>query len=187
MTTNTEATTPLRSAERDDLLARVEIIRQVILDNAETAERERTLPEATLEAFRAQNLFKVGAPREVGGLEVDPITQTEVVEAVARLDGSAAWLLMIGSQGAGNLGAVASEQALEEIFGSGWPSTAGQIHGTSTVKRIEGGYVFDGKWSFASGIRHATWVTFSSHCKREDDPDKTFLAPLIERATAKLY
>src|SRR6266545_6251826 len=82
---------PLRSPERDALLTGIERIAEVIRRNGETSERERMHPRESLEAMREVGLFKIGAPRELGGTEVDPLTQAEVVEAVARLDGSAGW------------------------------------------------------------------------------------------------
>ncbi|MFI2188320.1 acyl-CoA dehydrogenase family protein [Streptomyces sioyaensis] len=170
VTPSTEATAPLRSPERDALLDSVERIRNIVLKDAQNAERERTLPRDTLAAFRAEGLFRMGAPRVLGGLETDPITQVEVFEAVARLDGSAAWSLMIGAQGVGTLGSTASDEACQEIFATNWPHTAGQIHGRSTVERVQGGYVFTGQWSFASGIRHATWVSFDARYPDENAP-----------------
>lgn len=181
MTTTTTTTTadaataaeplvPLRSPEREALLAAVDRVRDIVLADAPTAERERTLPPDTLAAFRAEGLFKIGAPRVLGGLEIDPLTLVEVYEAVARLDGSAAWSLMIGAQGVGSLGSTASDKACEEIFGGDWPHTAGQIHGRSSVEPVAGGYVFTGNWSFASGIRHATWVSFDARYPDENAP-----------------
>ncbi|MEU1628507.1 acyl-CoA dehydrogenase family protein [Streptomyces sp. NPDC020096] len=169
-TASTNESPAWRSPEREQLLASVQRIAEVIQADAPNAERERTLPQDTLTAFRAEGLFKMGAPRELGGLETDPVTQVEVFEAVARLDGSAAWSLMIGAQGVGTLGSTASDEACQEIFGADWPHTAGQIHGRSKVERVTGGYVFTGNWSFASGIRHATWVSFDARCPSEDAP-----------------
>jgi alkylation response protein AidB-like acyl-CoA dehydrogenase len=157
------AETSIRSAERERLLRGAEAVRDVIVANAARAESDRTLPLESLQALRDQDFFRMTAPREVGGLAVDPVTEAEVIEAIAEHDASAAWTVMIGASTVGGVGSVVSEQAAAEIFGGEWPSVAGNgAPTTQTAQRAEGGYVFNGTWSFASGIRHATWVLFGA-------------------------
>jgi alkylation response protein AidB-like acyl-CoA dehydrogenase len=154
---------PLRSPERDSLLYAAGAVGDVIRRNAARAESDRTLPPESLQALRGQDFFRMAAPREVGGLAVDPVTEAEVIEAIAVHDASAAWNVMIGASSVSSLGFAASEQAAAEIFGGEWPSAAGNaVPATQTAQRVEGGYVFNGKWPFASGIRHATWVIFGA-------------------------
>jgi alkylation response protein AidB-like acyl-CoA dehydrogenase len=70
---------------------------------------------------------------------------------------------MIGASSVSALGYAVSEQAAAEIFGGEWPSVAANAApGTQTAQRVQGGYVFNGKWAFASGIRHAAWVAFGA-------------------------
>lgn len=155
--------TPIRSPERESLLRGAEAVRDVILRNAARAESDRTLPPESLQALRDQDFFRMTAPREVGGLAVDPVTEAEVIEAIAAHDASAAWTVMIGASSVSALGYLASEHAATEIFGGEWPSAAANAAVTTqTAQRVEGGYVFNGKWAFASGIRHATWVGFGA-------------------------
>ena len=84
-----------RSAERGQLLASIDDLEELIRDSVQESEDERTLPISCVEAMRAADLFRIAAPKEVGGLEVDPLTHMEIVEAMAKVDGSAAWTLMI--------------------------------------------------------------------------------------------
>jgi alkylation response protein AidB-like acyl-CoA dehydrogenase len=105
----------------------------------------------------------MAAPREVGGLAVDPVTEAEVIEAIAAHDASAAWTVMIGASSVSALGYAVAEQGTAGIFGGEWPSAAANaVATTQTAQRVGGGYVFNGKWAFASGIRHATWVAFGA-------------------------
>jgi alkylation response protein AidB-like acyl-CoA dehydrogenase len=168
MTTSIDAGSPdtepaTRSHERESLLRGAEAVRDVILRNATRAESDRTLPPESLHALRDQGFFRMAAPREVGGLAVDPITEAEVIEAIAVHDASAAWTVMIGASAVSSLGYAVPEQGAAEIFGGEWPSVASNATPTTqTAQRAEGGYVFNGKWAFASGIRHATWVIFGA-------------------------
>jgi alkylation response protein AidB-like acyl-CoA dehydrogenase len=155
--------TPIRSPERGSLLRGAEAVGDVIRRNAARAESDGTLPPESLQALRGQGFFRMTAPRDVGGLAVDPVTEAEVIEAIAAHDASAAWTVMIGASSVSALGCAASEQLAAEIFVGEWPSTAANaVATTQTAQRVEGGYVFNGTWAFASGIRHATWVVFGA-------------------------
>jgi indole-3-acetate monooxygenase len=156
--------TPLRSPERDELLAAVGALTDLLRHNARAAEEQRTLPVECVEAMREARLFSIAAPRAVGGLEVDPLTQIEIIEATTRIDTSAGWTLMIGSHGTQVIGAFASEVACERVFGaSRWPIAGSQISpGGGVFDRVEGGYRVTGRWSFASGIRHCDWSMFTA-------------------------
>ena len=61
---------------------------------------DRRLPDELARALAEAGLFKLLVPRILGGLELDPLTAAEVVEAAARLDGSVGWAVVIGSQSA---------------------------------------------------------------------------------------
>lgn len=174
MTTVTQ--TPARSPERESLLSRVEELRAVILGAADAAEKDRTLPLSCVNAMRDANLFAMATPRQVGGLELDPISQMEVIEAVARLDSSAGWTLMIGSHGSQVIGTFASDEACSTVFDTAsWPIAGSQVTPFGgTFTRAPGGYLVSGRWSFASGIRHADWSMMTVNSV---DPDAGGGAP----------
>jgi alkylation response protein AidB-like acyl-CoA dehydrogenase len=162
------ATAP-RSPEREELLATVERIAPLLGENARRAEDERTFPIESFEAMQLAGLYGLIAPRAVGGLEVDPITMFEVVEAVSYADSTAGWDLMIGMSGAELIGVHASDDAVAEVFRDGNVPFA-----ASTVKamgakfaRVDGGVRVTGRWPFGSGVRHAEWVLVMANDENE--------------------
>ena len=58
----------------------------IIRDRRDESERERRLPATVLSAMHDARLFRMYVPIEYGGLETDPITSMQVVEAVAEAD-----------------------------------------------------------------------------------------------------
>src|SRR2546422_955866 len=74
---------------RKQLLAEVETIAPILAEHALPSERLGRLDGPTVEALRKTRLLRFTCPRELGGDEVDPLTQLEVLEALARIDGSA--------------------------------------------------------------------------------------------------
>ncbi|MDA1257555.1 MAG: acyl-CoA dehydrogenase family protein [Chloroflexi bacterium] len=150
---------PRRVTERENLLSAVESLRDVLETHAAQAESDRTLPRPVVDAMLNEGLLQFLSPREVGGGEADPLTHLEVMEAVARIDTSAAWSLMIGAATTTLLGAYLPDSVVGDVFGAGqWPISAGQLAPLGHAERVEGGYNVTGRWAFGSGISHSTWV-----------------------------
>lgn len=119
-------------------------------------ERERRLPVQVLAAMHEARLFRMYIPKALGGLEIDPITSMIVIEEIARADAAAAWNLMLGAT-YGLWAAFLPEDAAREIYGAPDAVVAGALRPTGRACSVDGGFVVDGRWSFASGIRHAAW------------------------------
>lgn len=166
------AATPRRAPERDELLAAVKRIRPVLEECTAEAEQERALPARAVEALHEADLFKLLAPREVGGLAVDPITKTEVLEALAYIDANAAWTVMIGSTVSGLLGCMLPSELVTEVFGTErFPVACSQFNpAAGRGVRCEGGLRVTGQWSFASGIHHSDWALCSIPVFEGEEP-----------------
>src|SRR5690242_5332190 len=85
-----------RAAKRQALLAAVDSVRNILTANADEAEAQRTLPQASVTALRESGHLALKTPAVLGGAEADPMTQFDVLEAVAYIDSSAGWCLGIG-------------------------------------------------------------------------------------------
>jgi indole-3-acetate monooxygenase len=119
-------------------------------------ERERRLPAQVLAAMHEARLFRMHIPKALDGLEMDPITSMIVVEEIARADAAAAWNLMLGAT-YGLWAAFLPEDAAREIYGAPDAVVAGALRPAGRARPVDGGFVVDGRWSFASGIRHSAW------------------------------
>ena len=161
-----------RGEKRRFLLDAVESVRDVVAASADESERIGTLAPAAVSAIRDAGLFTLKLPQALGGAEADPVTQIEVIEALSYIDASAGWCLMIGATAIGQPGAFAGDEAVAEIFADGRVPTAA----TSTALRgkavpVEGGYILSGRWPFASGVRHAEWMTAGATVQADQDAE----------------
>lgn len=168
-------TAPLWPAQRLDAATAESI--EALRPTLETAEMEGEellrLSPAAVEAITDAGLFKASLPRELGGWEADALLEFELVEAVARMNTSAAWSLAVGSFHT-RLPVVLlpSDKAVREIMegeqlpvGAGFPGSVGK------ARLVEGGMVVNGRYSWGSGIRHAGWTI--GGCTVEDADDET--------------
>jgi alkylation response protein AidB-like acyl-CoA dehydrogenase len=95
-------------------------------------------------------------PRAVGGGEVDPATFVRVTEELALADGAAAWCAMIAAT-SGLPAAYMDADAAREIYSpEDVPGGVFAPRGQATPS--PGGYSVSGRWAFASGCEHCTWL-----------------------------
>src|SRR5579864_4861657 len=123
-------------------------------------------------------LFRMYIPKELGGFEIDPITSMIVVEEIARADAAAAWNLMLGST-YGLWAAFLPEDAAREIYGAADAVVAGALRTSGRARPADGGFVVDGRWSFASGIRHSAWWNAGCLVVRDDPGDGNASGPPV--------
>jgi alkylation response protein AidB-like acyl-CoA dehydrogenase len=132
---------------------------------ADQIEREGRLPGALLDALADAGLLTLLVPRSLGGSEASPETYVRVVEVLARADGSAAWCVAFPAAFGMSAGTLPEAEA-REIFSDrraylagsavASPRPAGAPPNRATA--VDRGYRVTGRWSFASGCRHATWL-----------------------------
>ena len=161
-----------RHDKRRFLLDAVESVRDVVAASADESERLGTLVPDAVVAIRDAGLFKLKLPLSLGGAEADPVTQIEVIEALAYIDASAGWCVMIGATSIGQPGAFAGDDAVAEIFADGRiPTAAGSTALRGKAIPVEGGYILSGRWPFASGVRHAEWMTAGATVQTDEDAE----------------
>jgi alkylation response protein AidB-like acyl-CoA dehydrogenase len=138
----------------------------LVRDAADEAERERRLPERVAVAMAEAGLYRVALPRAYGGLECEPRTQIETIEAIAEADGAAGWNLMIGIENLGFLGPALGPELGEKIFADPRLVVAGALNPLGRATPVPGGYRVSGRWPFASGCHNAHW--FWGQCVVQD-------------------
>jgi alkylation response protein AidB-like acyl-CoA dehydrogenase len=143
---------------RTELLAEVESIAPILAEHAVSSEKLGRLDAPSIEAVRKTRLLRMFCPRELGGLEADPVTAVLVLEALARIDGSAGWTIGILSSAALFAGPYLPAATARRIYAGGVPPMAGSLLPKGQAEPVSGGYRVKGRWPYASGIHHADWV-----------------------------
>jgi indole-3-acetate monooxygenase len=156
-----------RAETRRALLEAVERVRETINAGADEAERLRTLPAASVAALREAGLLALKLPAVLGGAEADPVTQIDVIEALTAIDPSAGWCLMVGATTLALPGVFLADDAMRVMFAHGAPLAAGCYMPTGQAVADRSGFRVTGRWAFASGIRHAAWVSGSAWVVRD--------------------
>jgi alkylation response protein AidB-like acyl-CoA dehydrogenase len=149
-----------REETRQALLAAVARIRPEIERASDEGESLMTLPASSVDLLADSGLLRMKLPEVLGGSEADLITQYEVIEAMSYVDAAAGWCLMIGATSIAVPGAYLPDAAVTEVFqGPQAPRAAAVIAPTGSARPTEGGYTLNGRWAFASGVRHSDWIS----------------------------
>jgi alkylation response protein AidB-like acyl-CoA dehydrogenase len=124
---------------------------------ADRVEAERRLPALLADALHEAGLFRMLLPRSLGGAELDPPAFVQVMETVAMADASTAWVLG-QTAGCSMVAAYLDPVVAKAIFGPPRGVLAWGSGPRGSAVRVDGGYRLTGSWSYASGIREASWV-----------------------------
>lgn len=155
MTLTTTSDSPQATGQA--YLDRARAIGALISQEAENTEAGGTLSPAVVEALRAQNLFWMLAPTELGGGGVDARTALRVIQEIARADASAGWAFMVSTISPITASLNLPATTIEEFYaGDRKTITAGFGGPVGTARAVDGGYVIAAKlMPFGSGTLHA--------------------------------
>ena len=123
----------------------------------EEMEQQRHLPASIVQAMQQAGAFRMTMPREWGGPEADPLAQVRIVEALSIADGSVGWCSMIGSDG-GYFTVFLDQAVAREMYPDINAVTATVLRPSGRAVAVKDGYRVSGRWKFASGCQHSTWI-----------------------------
>jgi alkylation response protein AidB-like acyl-CoA dehydrogenase len=142
-----------------DYVERARRLAPLLIDAADEIEEQRQLPERVVEALIEGGFFRLLLPRSLGGAELHPLTYVQVLEEIAKADPSTAWSL--GQNSGCSMSAPYLDPVVaREVFGPrrGILAWGPDLPGAGRGVAVEGGIRVTGRWGFATGSRHATWL-----------------------------
>jgi alkylation response protein AidB-like acyl-CoA dehydrogenase len=138
-------------------VARARDLARSIAAEADAIELGRRLTEPVVEELHQARLFRMLYPRSVGGDEVEPAVYIEAVGELARADGSVGWCASIANS-TGLFAPYLDPAAARTVFGAPRATCAWGPPNDCRGIAVPGGYRVTGRWDFASGCRHASWM-----------------------------
>jgi alkylation response protein AidB-like acyl-CoA dehydrogenase len=118
-------------------------------------EAARQLPKDLVLDIANAGLFKVAVPETEGGLGANIVTTLEVIEEVARADGSTGWCLAMGINTFRQAAQLAPDVRREIFYSDPVGVSAGSANPRGRAVAVPGGYRVTGHWFFASGCMHS--------------------------------
>jgi len=138
---------------------------------AERIEREQRFPPELVARLHEAGFYDLVVPRALGGLQVDPVTYSGVIETLSEGCGSVGWniannniikLVTLGLP----------DDGVAEIHGQGRgvviAGTA--VAGGGNAVPVPGGYRVTGHWTFGTGCMEANWMLGSFRIVEDGKP-----------------
>jgi alkylation response protein AidB-like acyl-CoA dehydrogenase len=169
----------MSTAVAQDLVGLARDIGPALRRNAELADRERRLPQESLDLLREAGFLRLYVPRALGGLEADPVTHARVQEELARHDSAAGWVLQVTSSSAWWCSRLPTE-TVEEIYGDGPDQMIAVSFGTPVEGVAHGdGLRISGQRAFASNVSEAGWIWLTALTVEDGRPVMVGGAPVV--------
>ena len=124
---------------------------------ANEIEQARRLPLHIVREMQRAGVFRMPMPRAWGGPELDLASQMRVIELLSMADASAGWCAVIGTDG-GYVTAFIDQTIAREMYPDIDAVTAITFAPPGKAVKTRGGFTVNGRWPFASGCQHATWL-----------------------------
>jgi alkylation response protein AidB-like acyl-CoA dehydrogenase len=149
----------------EQLIARARALVPEIRARAEETERNRRISSEIIAKVREAELLRTTRPRELGGFEFDPTVALEIALTISAACASTGWAVNGALSNGISFGHYPSETQ-RELWGDGAdPFSCACFAPTGTAIPAAGGYRLSGKWSFASGVDHASWIRLGAFIK----------------------
>jgi len=161
----------VKAPTREEILERARAMVPTLRKRALEADRNRGIPVETHQAFAAAGFYKLFQPARHGGYEMPLGMMVEVAGELGRGCGSSAWIFSNLAVQSWIIG-MHQPAAQDDVWGpnpdalaaSSFPLKGG------TGRRVDGGLMLNGGWSFASGIDFADWENLQVFIPKEQGP-----------------
>ena len=141
-------------------------------------ERDRKLPRDIVDALCRTRVFALSVPAALGGDEASPLDLMRAIETVSAADGSSGWCTMVGV-GNNVASGYLPESGAREVFADPTAPVAAIAAPAGKATRVDGGVRVSGRWPFASGITHASWLWAGCLVMQNGQPRMTPQGPEI--------
>lgn len=152
------------------IVEKIDELRPQLIAGGRQADQDRRLSQESFDAVAATGAFAISAPTKFGGLAANTREAHAVARAIARGDGSLAWVDGILDSGAWVL-SLMDERAQQDVWGQ--PGALEKdfisivLAASSDAVPVEGGYRVTGKWGYGTGSLYSKWSLLGMPIKNE--------------------
>jgi alkylation response protein AidB-like acyl-CoA dehydrogenase len=142
----------------DELVERARAMVPEIRALAEETEKNRNVFPHVIDKIRAAELLRTCRPREFGGFEHDGETALRIAMTISAACASTGWAVNNAVSNGLSFAHYPIEVQREIWASEEDPFTCACFAPTGTATPVEGGYILNGRWSFASGCDRSSWA-----------------------------
>ncbi len=148
-----------------ELLANARALVPALAARAATTTAARDVPAETIDDFRRAGLLRLLQPRRFGGRQTSVGTFLQVVEILAEGCASSAWVYGVLVELEWVIACLPERGQIDIWADDPEARTVGSIVPRAVGRPTSGGWRVTGRYSFASGCRHAQWAIIGVLCQ----------------------
>lgn len=163
-----------RRPTANDLVRELTSLRPWLRGMQDETERQRRIPQETVERLDAIGLYCLTTPPRFGGADFSARDLFRIYEALGSGCGATSWTVWAAT--GGNLWSAAfPDQVVRPIFQAPWVGNRTCAVGGSTrrlagtARKVENGWMVKGTWFFATGSAHASHAYLAVYLDETDD------------------
>ena len=171
---------PERGLTAETLIARARALRPLLREQQQESDWRGSYSPQVHEKLLEGGFYRILTPMRFGGYEMTPSTFIRVVMEIARGHPASGWCYALGASHAFLLASHFPQEVQQAMFGSDGEFRSPAVAGPAgTMTPVEGGYIVDGLFPFASGVTYATHFMGGSLVHSESGPPRhvLFVAP----------
>ena len=154
----------------DELLQKINQLAPALQENRNNEESARRLSKETIQLLRKNKLHQLYLPETLGGLELDPISTSKLVEAVSMHNTAAGWSMMVANVATWWCWRL-NEKGVETIFGNGNETMiAGTFHPPMAATRDKGGLRINGRSPLCSNVHDSNYTFVTAMVMENGQP-----------------
>jgi alkylation response protein AidB-like acyl-CoA dehydrogenase len=154
----TLSSTPAVIDSHADAVERARGLRDRLRERLPQGQELRRLPDENVAEILESGLYGVMKPRRYGGSELGTETMIEVTIELASADPSTGWVYMLWAAHMW-MQAMWPEKALDEMWENPNGLASSVVSTTGDVVAVDGGFQWNGRGFFSSGVDHCNWLT----------------------------
>ena len=162
------------SPSADVMIERVKALRPWLRGMQSEAERQRRVPQETVEKLDKCGVYCVTMPARFGGADFSAKDLFRMYEALGLGCGATAWTVW-ASTGGNMWSAAFPDDLVKPLYHAPWIGNRTCACGGSTrrlsgtARRVDGGWMIKGAWPFATGSLHASHAYLAVYYDEKDD------------------
>ncbi|WP_174522572.1 acyl-CoA dehydrogenase family protein [Novosphingobium lentum] len=132
-------------------------LRPLLQSEAAAGEKLRAPTPAVDKALKEHGLLQLLLPKRLGGHGLSTTDFCRVQIEIAKGDPAVSWVMQI-INGTSWITSLASDGVQDAVFGDGPQPVCGAYNPPGKARKVDGGWIINGKWPYMSGSRQSTWA-----------------------------
>jgi alkylation response protein AidB-like acyl-CoA dehydrogenase len=141
----------------DAMVEKARGLRDFFQKEAPEGEKRRNPTPAVDKVLREEGFLRMLLPQRLGGLGFSPTDFSRVQMEIAKGDPAVSWVVQIVN-GTSWITSLAPDSVQDAVFGDGPKAVCGAYNPPGKARKVDGGWIINGKWPYMSGSRQSSWA-----------------------------